>query len=177
MRLKLGKLPLFAILITPTMTLKRLFFLAACTLLWILPAHAQSVELHAVVTLNNGQTQTFYLTEEDRFSFDGQESLVIHTQGSTTNIAIDDIRKIEFTDVTGTQELTADSPFFYPNPVKKAIILGNIDDNQIVTLYSLEGRLVRQFKAVANEPIDLGNLPAGIYTLNINDKNLKLLKL
>ena len=144
---------------------------------WSHPAHAQSVELHAVVTLTNGQEQTFYLTEEDRFSFDGQEALVIHSQGCTTSIAIDDIRKIVFDDVTGTQELTADSPFFYPNPVKKTIILGNIDDNQIVSIFSLEGRLIRQFKAVANEPIDLGSLPAGIYTLNINDKNLKLLKL
>ena len=159
------------------MNLKRLLFLTAWIFLWILPGHAQSVELHAVVTLTNGQEQTFYLTEEDRFSFDGQESLVIHTQESTTSIAIDDIRKIEFVDVTETQELTTGSPFFYPNPVKKTIILGNIDDNQIVSIYSLEGRLVRQLKANANEPIDLGNLPAGIYTLNVNDKNLKLLKL
>ena len=159
------------------MNLKRLLFLTAWTLLWILPGHAQSVELHAVVTLTNGQEQTFYLTEEDRFSFDGQESLVIHTQESTTSIAIDDIRKIEFVDVTETQELTTDSPFFYPNPVRQSIVLGNIENGQTVSLYSIEGRLVRQFKAHANEAINLGNLPAGIYTLNVNDKNLKLLKL
>ena len=159
------------------MNLKRLLFLTAWTLLWILPGHAQSVELHAVVTLTNGQEQTFYLTEEDRFSFDGQESLVIHTQESTTSIAIDDIRKIEFVDVTETQELTTDSPFFYPNPVRQSIVLGNIENGQTVSLYSIEGRLVRQFKAQANEAINLGNLPAGIYTLNVNDKNLKLLKL
>lgn len=159
------------------MYLKRLLFLAAWILLWILPANAQSIELHAIVTFNNGQEQTFYLTEDDLFSFDGQESLVIHTQGSTTSIAIDDICKIVFDDVTGTQELTANNPFFYPNPVKKTITIGNIGDNQTVSIYSLEGRLVRQFKAFANEPIDLGNLPAGIYTLNVNNKNLKLLKL
>ena len=159
------------------MILKRLIFLAAWTLLWILPGHAQSVELHALVTYNNGQEQTFYLADDDRIAFEGQETLVIHSQGSTTSILIDDIRKIEFMDVTGTQELTADTPFFYPNPVKQSIILSNIEDGQTVSIYSIEGRLTRQFKAVANEPIDLGNLPAGIYTLNINDKNLKLLKL
>ena len=158
------------------MNLKRLLFLTAWTLLWILPGQAQSVELHARITLNNGQEQTFYLADDDHLSFNGQETLVIHSQGSTTNIAIDDIRKIIFDDVTGTQELTPDAPFFYPNPVKKTIILGNIDDNQIVSIYTLEGRLVRQLKANANEPIDLGNLPAGIYTLIVNDKHLKLLK-
>lgn len=138
---------------------------------------AQAVELHALVTLNNGQEQQYYLTEEDRFSFEGQETLIINTQGSTVEIDIDDIRKIEFVDVTGTKELQADSPFFYPNPVKKTLFLSNIEDGQTVSIYSLEGRLMRQFQAKAHELVNLGDLPTGMYILNLGDKNFKLLKL
>ena len=140
-------------------------------------AKAQSVTLHAVVTRADGQAQHFYLNENDLFSFEGQDMLVISTQGSTAQLILDEIRKIEFIDVTGTQELHAGEPFFYPNPVNKTIVIGNIENGQTVSIYSLEGRLLRQFKANANEQTDLGNLPTGMYILNINDKNLKLMKL
>ena len=138
---------------------------------------AQSVELHAIVTLNNGQEQTFYLTEDDQFAFEGQETLVISAQGSIERISIDDIRKIEFTDVTGTEESPAKSPLFFPNPVKSTIVLGDIDNGKIIRIYSIEGRLLRQFEAPANKQLDLSDLPSGLYIMNLGEKNYKLLKL
>lgn len=140
-------------------------------------AKAQSLELHAVITMTDGQQQMYYLTEDNHFSFEGQETLVINTQGSTVELNIDDIRKIELVDITGTEELQAGTPFFYPNPVKRTLILGNVESGQTVCVYSPEGRLLREFKVQANVVIDLGDLPAGMYILNICDKNLKLLKL
>ena len=154
-----------------------LLFLFAILLGWQHQVKAQSNELHAIVTLTNGQEQDYFLTENDRFSFDGQETLVINTQGSTSQINIDDIRKIVFSSITGTEEIHVGEPFFYPNPVNKTIVIGNIENGQTVSIYSIEGRLLRQFKANANEPIDLSDLPSGMYVLNTSDKNLKLLKL
>lgn len=144
---------------------------------FLFTCNAQSVEIHAIVTLNNGQEQTFYLTENDQIAFEDQETLVIHVQETTERIAIDDIRKIEFTDITGTEEVLTETPRFFPNPVKHSIILGNIDDGQQISIFSLEGRLLRQFEAHANEPIDLSGLSAGMYILNLNERNYKLLKL
>ena len=158
------------------MTLKRFFFLTALTLLWLLPSHAQSVEIRALVTLNNGEEQLFVLDENDQLAFEGQQTLLITNLGTTHRINIDDIRKIEFVNITGTQERTADAPFFYPNPVEQYLLLGNIEEGQTVSVYSLEGRLLRTFKVSPNEPIDLGDLPSGLYILRILDKNLKLLK-
>lgn len=151
-------------------------FLFVTLLGWQHQACAQSTELHAIVTLNNGQVQDYFLTENDLFSFDDQDHLVIHAQGATAQINIDNIRKIVFSSITGTEEILTGEPFFYPNPVKKTISIGNIEPDQQVSIYSLEGRLLKQFNANANEPIDLSELPAGIYILNTNNKNLKLLK-
>lgn len=154
-----------------------LLFLFTMLLGWQHQAKAQSAELHAIVTLTNGQEQDYYLTENDIFYFDGQETLIINAQGSTSQISINDIRKIVFSSITGTEEIQAGEPFFYPNPVKRTISIGNIDPGQQVSIYSMEGRLLRQFKANANEQIDLSDLPAGMYILNTSNKNLKLLKL
>jgi hypothetical protein len=158
------------------MFLKRLFFLTAWTLLWFLPSHAQSVEIRTLITLNNGEEQLYVLSESDQLAFEGQETLVITTQGLTHRISIDDIRKIEFVDLTGTNEAQTDGPFFYPNPVEKYVAIGNLETPQNVRVYSLEGRLLFEKQVSANEPIDLGNLPSGLYILRILDKNLKLLK-
>lgn len=158
------------------MTLKRFLFLTALTLLWVLSSHAQSVEVRTLVTLNNGEEQLYVFNEEDQLAFEGQETLLITNLGTTYRINIDDIRKIEFVDVTSTSETTTDLPFFYPNPAERYITIGNIEDNQTVNVYSLEGRLLLEKQVNANEPIDLGKLPPGLYVLRILEKNLKLLK-
>ncbi|MBP5574011.1 MAG: T9SS type A sorting domain-containing protein [Bacteroidales bacterium] len=158
------------------MTLKRFIILTALTLLWILPSLAQSVEVKTLVSLHNGEEQLYVLDENDLLSFEGQQTLLITNLGTTHRIPIDDIRKIEFVDITDTHESQTNTPFLYPNPVERYLILGNIEEGQTVSVYSLEGRLLLELKANANEPIDLGNLPSGLYILRILDKNLKLLK-
>ena len=159
------------------MTFKKLLFLTAWTFIWLLSSHAQSVEIRTLITLTNGEEQLFFLSEEDQLAFEGQENLLLTTQGTLHQINIDDIRKIEFVDITGTQELHTDVPFFYPNPARKSIIIGNIENAQIIRIYSLEGRLLQQFQVNANELLDLSDLPAGMYILNMSEKNYKLLKL
>lgn len=141
------------------------------------PIHSQSVEMHAIVTLNDGQEKIYDITEEDLFSFEGQEFLLITAQGFTERISIDNIRKIEFADAWNVEEVDPNTPFFYPNPVRKTLTINNIEDNESISIYSIDGHLVRVFQAIANEPIDLSNLAAGMYTLKIKDKNHKLLKL
>lgn len=138
---------------------------------------AQSVELHAVVTMTDGQEHVFVLTEEDQLSFEGQETLVVTSQGESEHLTIDDIRKIEFIDVTGADEFPNDTPLLYPNPVRQLLVIGNLHNTPLVSIYSIDGHLIRQFDAKANEPIDLSDLPSGLYILNMNDKNHKLLKL
>lgn len=158
------------------MIFKRLLFLTALTLLWTLHSHAQNVEVRALVTLNNGEEQLYVLSEDDHLAFEGQETLLITSQDLTHRININDIRRIEFVDISNTNESQSCTPFIYPNPVKRYLAIGNIDDNQTVSVYDLEGRLLLEKQASANEPIDLGNLTPGLYVLRILDKNLKLLK-
>ena len=158
------------------MTLKKLLFLTALALLWILPCQAQNLEIRALVTLNSGEQQLYVLDEDDQLAFEGQQTLLITNLGTTHRINIDEIRKIEFVDITNTNESQANIPFPYPNPVDRYLAIGNIENNQTVSVYSLEGRLLFEKQVSANEPIDLGELPAGLYVLRILDKNLKLLK-
>lgn len=151
--------------------------LAAMLLGWNQKTNAQSVELHALITTTDGQEQLFYLTEDDQLSFEGQETLTINSQGTTAQFNIDDIQKIEFVDVTATKENAALQPFLYPNPVRNTLVIGNINDDQSINIYALDGRWIQQIEVHANQPIDLSGLHAGMYILNMGEKNYKLLKL
>ena len=77
-------------------------------------------------------------------------------------------------DYDGTAEMTArERPFtLYPSPVKDILSL-NFDDGvepESIELYDLQGRLVST-KLNGLENIDMGGIPAGVYTLRVTMKN------
>ena len=77
--------------------------------------------------------------------------------------------KIGADGTVGSGEITVkDDVFFYPNPVKDMLHLCTPPDVQPkqVELYDLQGRLVRS-QGNTFETIDLGQLPAGTYTLRV----------
>lgn len=152
-------------------------FLLAFSFALNTPVEAQTIEAHAVITMNDGQERIFYLQDDDQFAFEGQDRLLITNQGVTEGIDIDDIRKIVFVDTMGADEVLDGEPYIFPNPVRKSLCIGNIEQSQTISIYSIDGHLLRQFQANANESVDLGSLAAGMYILRVDEKNFKLMKL
>jgi len=77
--------------------------------------------------------------------------------------------------VTLNEETNVDASEFeaYPNPVKSAATIylktGNgIKDIQIT---DINGRVVQRLAGVANNNVELKNLPAGIYLLNVYSRS------
>lgn len=82
--------------------------------------------------------------------------------------------KTEYTNTLGTSDVAAnkqrDRITFYPNPVIKDlnIIAGNDTKISKISVYSISGQLSKTFAgSTVNNTIDLGDLKAGIYLLEI----------
>lgn len=87
------------------------------------------------------------------------------------------------------QTIGIDSPneegavFVYPNPADEMVYLsvnGNVNEEMLVSLYSMEGRLILQTTEMGNPIIELSirDLPSGIYLLSIQQsKHNQTLKL
>lgn len=139
--------------------------------------NAQQVEIHAVITKTDGSQQLYDLDENDRISFPNDEILVITQNGSDIQIPISEIRKVTFDEILATTDNGTESIGIFPNPVSNTFTISGINDFQQLNIYSIDGRLVRHDTVGSGQNIDISELPQGLYYVNINKQNLKLIKL
>ena len=139
--------------------------------------NAQQFEIHAVITKTDGSELLYDLNESDRISFPNDEILVITQNGSDIQIPIPEIRKVTFDEILATTDNGAENIGISPNPVSNAFTISGINDSQQLSIYSIDGRLVKHETVDSGQSIDICELPQGLYYVNINKQNLKLIKL
>lgn len=138
--------------------------------------NAQDVRL--VVTTIDGAEQSFQLTEESQLYFNNGESLVIEdVEGTTVTFQLSQIRKIVCAELTGTADHIMSELQLFPNPSRNGFIIRNLQDSCPARIYSLDGRLMKQFEAAEGMLVDISGLSSGMYLLHINGETLKLMKL
>ena len=139
--------------------------------------NAQQFEIHAVITKTDGSELLYDLNESDRISFPNDEILVITQNGSDIQIPIPEIRKVTFDEILATTDNGTENIGISPNPVSNAFTISGINDSQQLSIYSIDGRLVKHETVDSGQSIDICELPQGLYYVNINKQNLKLIKL
>ena len=158
------------------MRLKKALLLPVLLTCFLLQAKAQDVTM--VVTTTNGVEHTYQMTAESQLYFNNGESLIIEeSAGSTVTFSLSEIRKIVCTEITGTGENDEAKLQILPNPSHNRFAVRNLTETCIGRVYTLDGRLVREFEASEGSVIDISELSIGMYTLNINGQTLKLMKL
>ena len=138
---------------------------------------AQQTEIQAVITRHNGDEQIYQLDENDRISFPNDEILVITQNGTDIQIPISEIRKVTFNEVLATAENKAENIGIFPNPADNSFTVSGINEVRQLKIYSIDGRLVKQETVGCGQSIDITKLPQGLYYVNINKQNFKLIKL
>lgn len=137
---------------------------------------AQNVTL--VVTTTNGQAQSHQLTEESQLYFNNGESLVIEDgTGTTTTYPLSEIRTLVCTETTNVIENHDARLQVFPNPSHKFFSVSNLSGNCQGRIYTLDGRLVKEFEASEGTVVDISHLASGMYLLHINSQTQKLMKL
>ena len=138
---------------------------------------AQSTQI--VVFLNDGSEQNYTLTEADHLYFEDNTKLVIE-QGAyknTVTIPLADIRKITCAETVGTNENADLALDIFPNPVHDVLTFRNLQGKQTISIYALDGRLIKSFEAFGNQFIDISALPVGLYLVKTQTQTLKMIKL
>jgi hypothetical protein len=106
----------------------------------------------------------------DQHPFAGYNSYRIKIIGSSSAISYSNVRHVFF---GAREELFA----IYPNPATdKVNITGGIQKIESIRIVDLSGRIVFNKRGMYNLPVEvnLPRLPAGIYTLLVNDVVSKL---
>ena len=153
---------------------RTLFLLALLVLAVPLRAANDSVTL-VVLTRDNAQ-HMFVLADQPEVTFEG-EDLVVTCLNSTTTFALPDVIRFTYLNATdAVEEITKDET--QVNFRDGLIVINRLKANAMVAVYSVDGRLVRQFKAHedGNYSLDLNELPTGVYIVKADHVTYKIAK-
>lgn len=137
---------------------------------------AQSTQM--IVTLNDGTEKSYTMAESDRVYFENNTSLIVEQGTGTDVIPLADIRKINCSEVMGGQSENAMANVsLTPNPVHDVMMLHNLDGVETVSIYSIDGRLMKTFETSGEEFINTEDLARGLYLVRTKSCVLKMIKL
>ena len=141
---------------------------------------AQSTQM--TIYFNDGNEKSYLMTPSDRVYFEDNETLVVEIAVYGKDVRSDrfnlaEIRKITCQETEGVTETSNASVFLSPNPTHDAFMLHNLNGKQSVSIYALDGRLVKSAEVSENQLIDISDLPVGLYLVKTESQTLKMIKL
>lgn len=138
---------------------------------------AQSTKM--TIHLNDGNERTYFMNESDHVYFEDNETLVVeitvNTKSDRYNLA--DIRKITCDETEGIAEASGERVCLSPNPVHDVVMLSNLNGNETIQIFALDGRLMKSVEASEGQLIDISELPIGLYLVKTEHQTLKMIKL
>ena len=161
--------------------MKRFFqrglLLAAFALGLVIQLAAQSTQM--TILMNDGVEHSYFMMESDRVYFENNETLVVEIAATDNSdrYLLAEIRKITCSEVEGLVEETDAKVFLTPNPTHDAFMLHNFEGIQSVGIYSLDGHLVKSVETASDQPVDISDLPVGLYLVKTELCTLKMIKL
>ena len=64
----------------------------------------------------------------------------------------------------------------YPNPTNDIFYIGGLQEKASLTIYDINGKEIMRKKDYLNEPVNIYNLRAGVYFVEVNNKDGKIVK-
>ena len=129
----------------------------------------------------DGSEQSYAIAADGRLQFSGDELLMaVDGAAPTTNIPLSIIRKLTFGDgiTTAVEEVPmAQTARLFPNPAEEFfIVAGTSTGPQEVRILTATGQQVLAGIYGPGQLVPVGNLPAGIYIVTIDNVPFKLVK-
>jgi len=132
-----------------------------------------------IVHLNDGSEQSFNVSADGKLYFSGDNLFIKDSAGTTSSIALSQIRKIIFENNTSGIEAYSESGqmFIYPNPSSNYLRIGNISEQVVnVTVFSMNGKLLLRSEYRNGDQIDVSNLSHGLYIVRVDEQAFKFCK-
>lgn len=144
-------------------------------LLWLAFTFAIASQANAigyksvVVTLHDGSSTKIDLTDGMKTTFDETNVVfaddVFHLEFEKSQVA-----KFEFSETSGINEIGASGAEFEHG----ILTLSGMPSNSKIAIYTIAGTCVEAIEFAGNCNIDLNNLQAGVYIVNINNVSYKI---
>ena len=154
--------------------MKKLFLTVLMSLGFLSAVLAQEVTF--TIMKNDGTTVNHVMSSDAKIYYSDTQ-LFLNNNGTTVTYDLSGLRKAYFTVFDKVEDIDNQHLTIYPNPVKDILIISNIPDNQLVTIYSIDGKVIKRINVSNNAEINISDLQAGIYIIGVGNEFSKFIKM
>ena len=154
--------------------MKKLFLTALLAMGLASSIFAQSVTFHIVK--NDGTTAQYEMSSDAKIYYSDTQ-LFLDNNGTTVSYNLSELRKVYFSSSDNTNEIDNQQLAIYPNPAKDVLRITNITDNQEVTIYSINGAVIKRVIVSEDDEINISELRPGMYIVSAGNMFSKFIKM
>ena len=154
--------------------MKKLFLTALLAMAFAGSVFAQSVTFNIVK--NDGTTAQYVMSSDAKIYYSDTQ-LFLDNNGTTVSYNLSELRKAYFTTFDNTNEIDNQQLAIYPNPAKDVLRIENIAENQEVTIYSINGAVLKRVVVSGDSEINISELRPGMYILSAGNMFSKFIKM
>lgn len=154
--------------------MKKLFITIFMALGLTCSVFAQAITFNIVKT--DGTTADYVISGNSKIYYSDTQ-LFIQNDGETVSYDLSDLRKAFFATIDNDDEIDHQQLAIYPNPATDVLKINNTSDYQTVTIYSIDGKVVKRVEVSDEDEINVSNLNAGLYIIGVGNEFAKFIKL
>ena len=133
-------------------------------------------EVTFTIMKNNGTTADYVMSSDAKIYYSDTQ-LFLDNNGETYTYILSELRKAYFTIIDNVAEVDNQQFTVYPNPTNDVLKIGNISDNQPVTIYSVDGKIIKKIEVSDEAEINVSDLQPGLYIIGVGNEYSKFIKL
>ena len=154
--------------------MKKLILTALMSIGFLCSVFAQEVTFTIMKT--DGTTADHIMSSDAKIYYSDTQ-LFIKSNGETISYNLSDLRKAYFSTNDKVEDIENQQLAIYPNPAKDIIRIKDLADNQLVTVYSINGAIVKKVIASGDTEINISELHAGLYIVGVGNAFSKIIKM
>lgn len=154
--------------------MKKFILTALMSLGFLCSIFAQEVTF--TIMKNNGTTADYVMSSDAKIYY-SDTHLFLDSNGETFTYNLSELRKAYFTIIDKVDEVDNQQFSVYPNPTNDVLKIRNISDNQSVTIYSVDGKILKKIEVSDEAEINVSDLQPGLYIIGVGNEYSKFIKL
>ncbi|MBR6438937.1 MAG: T9SS type A sorting domain-containing protein [Bacteroidales bacterium] len=155
--------------------MKRFLIIVLLSVGFFCTSFAQNEVIFSIVK-TDGSTVNYEMNKDARIYYSDTQ-LMFYNGSETVSINFSEIRKAFFTAPQDVNEVENQQLSIYPNPAKDVLRINNLSDNQEVSIYSINGAIIKKVVVSGDSEINISDLRSGMYIVSAGNMFSKFIKM
>ena len=133
-------------------------------------------DVNFTIMRTDGTTATHTMSSDAKIYYSDTQ-LFFNSNGETVSYDLSSLRKAYFSVNDNANEIDDQQFTIYPNPANDVLKIQNASDNQCITIYSVDGKIIKSIEISDEAEINVSDLQPGLYIIGVGNEFSKFIKM